>query len=245
MTTTLPASVAFDGADLSIIDHNGQPWLSAADLAQALGYSRTDLVSRIYNRHSVEFTEDMTLTVNLTVKGYGSGASEKPVRIFSPRGCHLVALFARTKRAAAFRRWVLDVLEGLETAPKSPGLPLPKPEADLLRSMLESVMWQFCGLAPSEVDLANLRNQVNAMNHDLRDARLALQHAEQKAKAIAEMPRRTHLAVVKAVAHRTEVVDPSAPEPAPLSPQTQAELDELKRWSESCLSGERQKQFPA
>lgn len=44
-----------------------------------------------------------------------------PVRIFSPRGCHLIAMFARTPRAAALRRSVLDVLEGIATAaPRAP-----------------------------------------------------------------------------------------------------------------------------
>ena len=40
-------------------------------------------------------------TVNLTVRA----------RIFSLRGCHLLAMFARTPVAKAFRRWVLDVIE--------------------------------------------------------------------------------------------------------------------------------------
>lgn len=35
------------------------------------------------------------------------------VRIFSLRGCHLLAMFARTPVAKAFRRWVLDVLDAL------------------------------------------------------------------------------------------------------------------------------------
>ena len=33
------------------------------------------------------------------------------VRIFSLRGAHLIAMFARTKIAKAFRKWVLDVLD--------------------------------------------------------------------------------------------------------------------------------------
>lgn len=33
------------------------------------------------------------------------------LRIFSLRGCHLLAMFARTPVAKAFRRWVLDVIE--------------------------------------------------------------------------------------------------------------------------------------
>lgn len=37
------------------------------------------------------------------------------IRIFSLRGCHLLAMLARTPVAEAFRRWVLDVLERVRT----------------------------------------------------------------------------------------------------------------------------------
>ncbi len=119
MHSTLPASVDFSDVSLTIIDHDGIPYLTAADLARALGYKDTSAVLRIYSRHTDEFTSEMSLTVNLTVKGFGCGNSEKPVRIFSPRGCHLVAMFARTSVAAAFRRWVLDVLEVLPSIRKT------------------------------------------------------------------------------------------------------------------------------
>ena len=33
------------------------------------------------------------------------------VRVFSLRGAHLLGMFARTKKAKAFRRWVLDIIE--------------------------------------------------------------------------------------------------------------------------------------
>jgi hypothetical protein len=46
-------------------------------------------------------------------------------RIFSTRGCHLIAMFARTPLAKEFRRWVLDVLDQL---PK-PAYQAPKPQA--------------------------------------------------------------------------------------------------------------------
>ena len=48
----------------------------------------------------------MSTVVNLT-----TGVMELPTRIFSLRGCHLLAMFARTPVAKAFRRWVLDVIE--------------------------------------------------------------------------------------------------------------------------------------
>ncbi|MFN2858042.1 P22AR C-terminal domain-containing protein, partial [Escherichia coli] len=36
---------------------------------------------------------------------------KKKVRVFSLRGAHLIAMFARTPVAKEFRRWVLDILD--------------------------------------------------------------------------------------------------------------------------------------
>lgn len=104
-------ALSFHSTTFGIVDHQGQPWLKASEIAQALGYADESAINRIYARRSDEFTDKMTLTVNLTVKGFGSGNSEKEVRIFSLRGAHLLAMFARTSVAKEFRTWVLDVLE--------------------------------------------------------------------------------------------------------------------------------------
>lgn len=93
------------------VEHDGASWLTASEIAHALGYAREDSVSRIYDRNSDEFTDAMSLTVNLTVSGEINGLQNVTARIFSLRGAHLVAMFARTARAAEFRRWVLDVLD--------------------------------------------------------------------------------------------------------------------------------------
>ncbi|WP_277710668.1 BRO-N domain-containing protein, partial [Xylella fastidiosa] len=100
--TQLPAAVCFSGKSLSIIDRDGTPYLSARELARALGYADERSVLRIYARRTDEFTEQMTCVVKLTPQG----EQARDIRIFSPRGCHLVAMFARTSVAAAFRRWV-------------------------------------------------------------------------------------------------------------------------------------------
>ncbi|HHW4669516.1 MAG TPA: BRO-N domain-containing protein [Xylella fastidiosa subsp. multiplex] len=112
--TQLPAAVCFSGQSLSIIDRDGTPYLSARELARALGYADERSVLRIYARRTDEFTEQMTTVVNLTTV-----TGDKPTRLFSPRGCHMVAMFARTSVAAAFRRWVLDVLEVLPSIRKT------------------------------------------------------------------------------------------------------------------------------
>ena len=67
MTHHLPAHLTFEGVDLKIIDRNGRPWIAAADLARALGYSRVDKVTRLYSRHEGEFTPDMTETPKVGV----------------------------------------------------------------------------------------------------------------------------------------------------------------------------------
>lgn len=109
---TLPKVLTFEDTDLSIIDRNGTPWVATPQIGAALGYKRENAVRNLYLRNQGEFTARMTQTVKLTVRGV-----ETRVRIFSPRGCHLVAMFARTPKAKAFRRWVLDVLEGYTVQP--------------------------------------------------------------------------------------------------------------------------------
>jgi DNA-binding MarR family transcriptional regulator len=104
----LPTTLNFGETTLTIIDRNGEPWLSARELARALGYADERGVLRIYSRNTQEFTDEMTCVVNLTTQ---VDDQRRDIRVFSPRGCHLIAMLSRTEQAKAFRRWVLDVLE--------------------------------------------------------------------------------------------------------------------------------------
>lgn len=124
-------SISFHDTQFTVIPHHGQPWLTATQIAQALGYANDDAVSRIYRRNADEFTPCMTGTVNLTVPG---NPMQIPVRIFSLRGAHLIAMFSRTALAKEFRRWVLDVLDR-ETAAH------PLPLTVLTDDELHSLAW--------------------------------------------------------------------------------------------------------
>jgi Prophage antirepressor len=108
----LPATLDFDSTPVAIIDRHGEPWVTARDLARALGYADESAVLRIYSRNQDEFTEEMTIIIDLRVHGQFDREGNPSARIFSPRGCYAVGFFAKTDRAKAFRRWVLDVLEG-------------------------------------------------------------------------------------------------------------------------------------
>nr|WP_314137615.1 BRO family protein [Acinetobacter lwoffii] len=103
-------ALSFNDVNFSPVQHDGQIWLSASELANALGYARSDAVSKIYDRNADEFTSSMTTTVNLGVVRR-TGTVEMGNRIFSLRGCHLVAMLSRTAIAKQFRKWVLDILD--------------------------------------------------------------------------------------------------------------------------------------
>lgn len=108
MTTAL----TFNDVVLYPIPYQNSLWIRAVELAKALGFKREDQAAKIYRSHADEFTPDMAQLVEIT----GNANSAFPVKslIFSLRGCHLVAMFARTPVAKAFRRWVLDVLDKLD-----------------------------------------------------------------------------------------------------------------------------------
>jgi prophage antirepressor-like protein len=108
-TTT---ALSFHDHHFDVIDRSGQPWLRAFQVGRALGYTDEKSIHHIYSRHADEFTDNMAGMVKLTTP-----SGEQEVRIFSLRGCHLLAMFARTKVAKEFRRWVLDVLDSLAEPP--------------------------------------------------------------------------------------------------------------------------------
>ncbi|MGE8653530.1 MAG: Bro-N domain-containing protein [Acinetobacter gandensis] len=99
-------SLSFNDISFHPVNQNDdQIWITSSKLAEMLGYARSDKVTQIFNRRSDEFTSKMTRVienpsnVNLTL------------RVFSLRGAHLIAVFARTPVAKEFRKWVLDVLD--------------------------------------------------------------------------------------------------------------------------------------
>jgi len=101
----------FQGMDLVPAPVNDGIWLTSADIAKALGYASSKSVSNIYSRNSDEFTGSMSRVIKMMTNGINNDLREKSVRVFSLRGCHLIAMFATTTKAKEFRRWVLDILD--------------------------------------------------------------------------------------------------------------------------------------
>ncbi len=104
-------TLTFQNTTLTPVKTDNQIWLSSADLAKALGYSQSRAVSKLYNENQDEFTPSMTALIpNPHMKNAN-------IRIFSLKGCHLIAMFARTAVAKEFRKWVLDILDKEVGAP--------------------------------------------------------------------------------------------------------------------------------
>lgn len=156
MTST--TALTFKDTTFSVIDRNGYPWLKAGEISSALGYSRSDKVTQIYSGNSAEFTENMTavITVGIPSKSadpdnLDSGVSEEnsnlqtTIRIFSLRGAHLIAMFARTPAAKEFRAWVLDILDNHVGAQKTETL-----EASEQQTLMEIVKAKVAHLPTAE-----------------------------------------------------------------------------------------------
>lgn len=119
-------SMVFYDTEFEIVDIHGQPWLRGPQIGDALGYaSSRKKIHEIYDRHRKEFTPDMVAMVQLP-----SASGLQLTRVFSLRGARLIAMHSKTERAAAFRAWVLDLLEQVETREDRRQLAL---EAEVLR----------------------------------------------------------------------------------------------------------------
>lgn len=104
-TGTSVATLAFESTTFDVVTRNSQPWLRVGQIAQALGYTDERDCNKLHARNADEFTDSMTALVKLPTVG-----GEQLVRVFSLRGAHLLGMFSRTDKAAAFRKWVLDIM---------------------------------------------------------------------------------------------------------------------------------------
>ena len=166
-------ALIFNEITLSPVTYQNSLWIRATELARALGYSDTRKITHLYERNADEFTPEMTQVIEIAdVPEMGTLENlRRKARIFSLRGCHLVAMFARTPVAKAFRRWVLDVLDKLD-AEQHAASPSPTPDdftgtvsplskrTDPERKQLTAIINTWVGMAP--IHYASARAQVNA-----------------------------------------------------------------------------------
>ena len=99
---------AFEGTPLEVVSFGGERWVRGPHIAAALGFADpADAAKKMYQRNQSEFDEACCIAVELP-----SPAGKRLVRLYNARGAALFAMKAQTPKGEAFRRWVLDVLEG-------------------------------------------------------------------------------------------------------------------------------------
>lgn len=146
-------AMLFNGHTLQSIIKDGQIWMTASDLAKALSYKNSKSVTNLFNANSSEFTSGMTMVTESVTNGINGSKRKMAIRIFSLRGCHLIAMFARTKVAKDFRKWVLDILDR-EVSTPAIDQPPAITDADWVRysrSMTIPEMAQFTGHSEQQV----------------------------------------------------------------------------------------------
>ena len=163
-------ALSFNDVSLVPVPVTNSPftWLRSTEIARALGYSDERSVSRIYARNAEEFTENMTQVIEMS-----EGVNlTTPTRIFSLRGCHLLAMFSRTPVAKAFRKWVLDVLDRLAEEEQAA-----LPHGDTLtateQAQLQAIVQAKAGMVPADIQRKAFAEMWTRFNRHFRIARYA------------------------------------------------------------------------
>lgn len=93
--------VKFENQEIELVNVDGVPMMTLAQIGRALEISEMTNASKLYTRHADEFTLEMTRIIK---------QGRTRVRVFNREGAWLIGMFARTPKAAAFRKWVLTAL---------------------------------------------------------------------------------------------------------------------------------------
>ena len=225
-------ALTFNDVTLTPITLQNSLWIRAAELARALGYSDSRKISHLYERNADEFTSEMTQVIEISdVPEMGTLENLKhKARVFSLRGCHLVAMFARTPVAKAFRRWVLDVLEKYaaeqqSSRPLAEDMVLPPADAPISpsdQSILQSVVKAKIASLPEELRGKGLFPQIwSRFNNHFRLGSYKQLPQCRMAEAV------TYLMGLELPADRKEELPP--PLPQDLSRDSSPRADALRR----------------
>lgn len=99
---------SFENTPVDLVVIGSERWIRGTHIGAALGFADPKKsVKDIYTRNQREFDDSTTLVMEMPTAG-----GRQLVRLYNARGAALIAMKAKTPKAEAFRRWVLDVLEG-------------------------------------------------------------------------------------------------------------------------------------
>lgn len=98
----------FHGVTLNPVENVTGVWLTSADIAKAIGYKSTKSISNLFAQYEDEFSQGMTMVIESVTNGINGSTRRMKVRVFSLRGAHLIAMFARTRslKSSAAGCWI-------------------------------------------------------------------------------------------------------------------------------------------
>jgi prophage antirepressor-like protein len=97
----------FNQIPVSVVDHNGDGWMTGDDIGTALEYNHPrDSVTNIFERNREELEEYST-----TIKLMAVDGKERDIRVYNEEGVMMIAFFSKQPKAAAFRKWAVGVLK--------------------------------------------------------------------------------------------------------------------------------------
>lgn len=129
-TAPVVRTASFANTELTIIDHNGDSWLTGEQIGIALQMANpAKAINTLFQRNKVEFEEGVdTSTLEMRVE---SGV-QRTVRVFSPTGCNLLGFFSKAKKGREFRSWAKRELAKPSTLQTEV---LPQREQELLKEL--------------------------------------------------------------------------------------------------------------
>lgn len=176
--------VKFENQDIELITVDGQLMMTAAQIGAALGGTdgqnvrpsdRQNVgacdVAKIYRRNADEFTPEMTRIIK---------QGRTRVRVFNREGAWLIGMFARTPKAAAFRKWVITALaEHVDGASANGQTALPPPETkeEKIARKITMLMMAECHIIKSDwfneltAELEQARKTIKEQNEALAKIR--------------------------------------------------------------------------
>ncbi|MEM8511097.1 prophage antirepressor-like protein [Massilia sp. MP_M2] len=174
VTKKMQRALSFGAHEVKTITREGQLWMSGTEVGLALEYASPEkAVKQLYSGHADEFTSTMTRVVRVMTAG-----GKQAIRFFSLRGAHLLSMFARTDKAKAFRKWVLNILDAEVEKPakkqiKSYHYPIDsaKPVAMGVASILTPKMMLDAKNPAPEL---RLLDQLSADGHDVSGPRIRI-----------------------------------------------------------------------
>ena len=163
--------VKFENQDIELLDIDGVPMMTCRQIDDALEMATRNGTSTLYTRHADEFTPEMTRIVK-------QGRTQ--VRVFNREGAWLIGMFARTPKAAAFRKWVIAALaEHVDGASANGQTALPPPsetKEEKIARKITMLMMAECQIIKSD--------WFSELTEELEQARKTIKEQQEKLKKI-------------------------------------------------------------